>query len=104
MRAFTRLAADLQRVVGARFVALVALSPSERMGFAWTILAGDLDALSAVAGAWHGDGLATPLLLTPQEFQRSLDVFPLKYQAILDQHVVIPGRPPFDNAAVAHED
>ena len=104
MRAFARLASDLQRVLGGRFVALVAFSPSESMAFAETILADDLEALSAVAGAWHGDGLATPLLLTPQEFQRTLDVFPLEYQAILDQHVVIAGRPPFDNAAVAHED
>jgi hypothetical protein len=104
MRAFTRLASDLQRVLGARFVALVAFSPSESMAFAETILADDLEALSALADAWHGDGLATPLLLTPQEFHRSLDVFPLEYQAILDRHLVIAGRPPFDNAAVVQED
>ena len=103
-RAFTRLASDLRRVLGERFVALVAYSARESMVFAETILADDLDALSALAGAWHSDGLAIPLLLTPQEFQRSLDVFPLEYQAILERHVVIAGRPPFGGAAVGHED
>ena len=33
--------------------------------------------------------------MTPDEFRRSLDAFPLEYQAILDRHTVIAGTPPF---------
>src|SRR5262245_48834526 len=104
MRALTRLASDLQRVFGGRFVALVAHSVRDSMAFAEDVQADDLEALSALTGAWHSDGLTTPLLLTPQEFQRSLDVFPLEYQAILNHHVVIAGSPPFDGVVVPVED
>jgi hypothetical protein len=97
-RAFARLAADLQKTLGDRFVALVAYGSHQSMAFAESILTGDLQALGTLAESWHHDGLAAPLLLTPAEFRRSLDVFPLEYQAILDRHVVIAGRPPFDVA------
>ena len=103
-RAFARLAADLQRVLSSRFVALVAYGTEESMAFAETVRADDLQALSALASAWHQDGLATPLLITPREFQRSLDVFPIEYQAILDRHVVIAGQPPFAGVVVRQED
>jgi hypothetical protein len=103
-RAFARLAADLQRVLGPRFVALVAYGAGESMAFAERVSAEDLHALSALAGAWHHDGLATPLVMTPHEFRRSLDAFPLEYQAILDRHVVVAGQPPFAGASVRHED
>lgn len=102
-RAFARLADDLQKILGDRFVALVAYGSHQSMAFAETILAGDLEALGTLAETWHHDGLAAPLLLTPAEFRRSLDVFPLEYQAILDRHVVIAGRPPFD-VTVGSED
>ena len=42
----------------------------------------------------------TPLLLTTGEFERSLDAFPLEYQAMLDHHEVIAGRSPFDGIRV----
>ena len=77
---------------GDRFVALVAYDPeraASRSPPASTPR--DLDALGALAEAWHHDGLATPLVMTPDEFRRSLDTFPLEYQAIIDHHVVIAG-------------
>jgi hypothetical protein len=103
-RAFDRLANDLQRVFGGRFVALVAYGANNSVVFAKTIGAADLDALGALVGTWKQDGLATPLVMTPDEFRRSLDAFPLEYQAILDRHSVIAGVPPFADVTVKVDD
>jgi hypothetical protein len=103
-RAFGRLAADLQRVFGPRFVALVAYEQNASVVFASSIHADDLDALGPLVGSWHHDGLATPLAMTPEEFRRSLDAFPLEYQGILDRHAVIAGTPPFSSVSVDRED
>jgi hypothetical protein len=103
-RAFGRLAADLQRVFGSRFVALVAYEQNASVAFASAVHADDLDALGPLAGSWHHDGVATPLVMTPDEFRRSLDAFPLEYQAILDRHAVIAGTPPFAGASVGADD
>jgi hypothetical protein len=99
-RSFDRLARDLVRVLGARFVALVASGPQSSVAFATSVQPGDLDALSALTGTWKHDGLETPLFITPDEFRRSLDAFPLEYQAIVDRHVVIAGQPPFEDLVV----
>jgi hypothetical protein len=103
-RAFSRLAADLARVFGPRFIALVAYGPANSLAFAETITADDLDACSALVEAWHRERLATPLLVTEDEFRRSLDSFPLEYQAILDRHVLVAGRSPFDGCRIAPAD
>lgn len=92
---FERMAADLRRVFGDRFVALVASGAHSGVGFASSIVPGDLEALGPLVDAWQRDDLATPLLLTPHEFHRSLDAFPVEYQALLDHHDVIAGDPPF---------
>jgi hypothetical protein len=103
-RAFDRMAADFSRVLGPRFTALVAYSPDRGAVFADTVAASDLDALSMLTEIWHRSGLATPLVLTNDEFRRSLDAFPMEYQAILDHHTVIAGTPPFAGAAVPREE
>lgn len=103
-RALDRLAADLRRVFQDRFVALVAYGSNASVAFAASIGPDDLEALGPLVAAWHHDGLATPLLLTPAEFRRSLDAFPLEYQSILDRHVVIAGEPPFAGASVQADD
>lgn len=90
-----RLAADLTRVFGGRFTALLAYGPTRAAAFASTITADDLDGLAPLAERWHRDGLATPLLLTPDEFVRSLDAFPLEYDVIVRRHIVIAGTLPF---------
>jgi hypothetical protein len=102
--ALERMAADGRRVLGARFVALVAYTASDAALFADTVTAGDLNALGALVETWHREGLATPLVITPSEFRRSLDAFPIEYQAILDRHVVVAGASPFDAAAVPAAD
>ncbi len=99
-RAFDQMAADLLRVLESRFVALVASGLHSSVAFASTIDAGDLEAFGSLTTTWHQQGLDTPLLLTPTEFRRSLDTFPLEYQAILDRHETIAGTPPFDSLIV----
>ena len=103
-RAFERMAADLRRVFGDRFVALVASGAGAAAAFARDIRSDDLDALSALTETWHRDGLATPLLMTPSEFHRSLDTFPAEYQALIEHHLVIDGTSPLDGAIVNTDD
>jgi hypothetical protein len=98
--AFDRLAEDLARVFGPRFVALVASGHRSGVAFATDITGGDLEAFAVLADTWHRDGLDTPLILTPTEFRRSLDAFPLEYQAIVDHHLVIAGHPPFEDLVI----
>jgi len=103
-RAYLRCAADLRRVFGDRYVALVASGPGAAAAFVAAIRADDLDALGSLAETWHRDGLPTPLVMTPDEFRRSLDTFPGEYQALIDHHVVIDGTSPLAGAAVSPDD
>jgi hypothetical protein len=103
-QAMGRLAADLIRVFGDRFVALVATGPIRSAAFASAIRAEDLEALSVLTQRWQMDGLDTPLLITPQEFARSLDAFPVEYQAMLDRHELIAGVSPFAGIHPAEAD
>jgi hypothetical protein len=97
---FVKLADDVRRVLGAHFVSLIATSAASSDVFADRVTAGDLDAVGALVETWHREGLSTPLLVTVDEFRRSLDTFPLEYQAMIDRHVVITGLPPFSGAVV----
>jgi hypothetical protein len=102
--AFASLARDLQTIFGERFVALVAYGPRASAAFAASITVADLAAAARHADAWRADNLAVPLFLTPDEFRRSLDAFPVEYGAILHSHRVIAGTPPFEGAGVADAD
>jgi hypothetical protein len=103
-QAYARIAADLRRVFGDRFVALVAGAHDTAAAFARRVDAADLDAMSALAETWSHDGLAVPLVMTPEEFRRSLDTFPAEYRTLLDHHIVIDGTPPFDGVVIDHAD
>lgn len=103
-RAFEQMAADLARIFGPRLVALVAFGPAASMAFIRTLSSQDLDACAALVEAWRRDGLAPPLVMTPEEFRRSLDAFPLEYTAMLDAHAVIVGDDPFAGVAIRPED
>lgn len=97
------MAGDLTRVFGDRLVSVVAYARTRSAAFTRSLAAADLEALSVLADTWHRSGLETPLLLTIDEFERSLDAFPIEYQAIIDRHVVITGTPPFAGVRVATE-
>lgn len=99
-QAFDRLAADLQRVFAERFVALVASGAHASVVFATAIRPDDLETLAPLSETWNRDDLDAPLVLTPHEFRRSLDAFPMEYQALLDRHTVIAGTPPFEGLVI----
>jgi hypothetical protein len=72
--------------------------------FVTRIQSGDLDALGALAETWHRDGLDTPLLLTADEFARSLDAFPLEYGEVIRTHHIVFGNNPFIDISIAPAD
>ncbi|HXT69245.1 MAG TPA: hypothetical protein VN700_05800 [Vicinamibacterales bacterium] len=103
-RGYEQMAADFARVFGDRFVALVASPGGAAAAFVASLSAGDLDALGPLAGVWRHADLDPPLVMTPDEFRRSLDAFPLEYQSLLDHHVVIAGHPPFEGVRIQSDD
>ena len=86
---------DLRRIFDSRLQSFVASGPGSSIVFVSAILPGDLEAVGALTETWHRDGVDTPLLLTPDEFRRSLDAFPLEYAAVIRRHAVIAGAAPF---------
>jgi hypothetical protein len=106
------LAADLRKVFGARLVSLVAYGTAESaegdgvhsLALVDRVRFEDLVACVPLTGSWRARGLAVPLLLSREEFRRSLDVFPLEYGEIIARHIVVEGADPFDNIAVAETD
>ena len=79
-------------------------SPSRTMAVVEGMTREDLRACAKRVDAWHGRGLATPLLVAAREFDRSLDVFPLEFGAILADHVVVSGENPFAASKVEPAD
>ena len=111
--AFAELASDLRRVCGDRLVSLVAYGDLDGLddaesAHALALIDGlafpDVAKCVPLAARWRRLGLATPLLLAPDEFRRSLDVFPLEYGEIVARHVVIAGASPFAGVAVSEAD
>lgn len=103
-RAYQRCAADLRRVFGDRFVALIAAGPHASVAFASAIRPDDLDALGSLTDSWRREHVPTPVVITPDEFKRSLDTFPAEYQALLDTHIVIDGVSPLAGVAINRDD
>src|SRR5262245_46902339 len=94
------VAADLQRIFGARLEAFVAYGwrpdgPVASLALVTSLGLDDLTACAARNGLWVRAGAATPLLLTRADFARSLDAFPIEYGEILDSHEVVVGANPF---------
>lgn len=105
--ALQRMAADLRRVFGNRLHAVCAYDLAsadaetrtivlvERLAFA------DFAACVPLARRWDDDDLAVPLILDREEFERTLDVFPLEYGEIINSHVLVYGdEDPFENVSV----
>jgi hypothetical protein len=91
-------------VFGDRLDAVVAYDVDRAVVFAARIAPADLSALAPLVEVWHREGVQTPLLMTGDEFRRSLDAFPLEYQAIADRHVLITGSDPFAGLSIRDED
>jgi hypothetical protein len=69
-----------------------------------TLTPDDLRSCAARIASWHDAGLATPLVLSADEFSRSLDVFPFEFSSILASHDLVYGRNPFDGLRVEAAD
>jgi hypothetical protein len=108
-----RLVNDLRRIFSGRLRSVVAYGPRldgdedapltclalvDRLEFA------DLEACSRVADEWERRELATPLILSEEEFRRSLDAFPLEYGEIVRAHAHVFGDDPFDGIPLSPED
>jgi hypothetical protein len=104
------LARDLERVFGARLESLVAYAAHEGDGtmHSLAVVEGltfqDLAACLPLADMWHRRELAVPLMLSRGELRRTLDIFPLEYEAIIATHTVIRGRNPFEGVGVEADD
>ena len=64
----------------------------------------ELRACAGLRAAWRKRGLATPLLLTATDLQRSLDAFPMEFDQILADHTMAFGDDPFRLLRVAGAD
>jgi hypothetical protein len=99
---------ELRGVFGSRLQSLVAYgqraaapkAPIRTMALVESLTEQDLRGCAARVASWHGAGLATPLLVPAAEFPRSLDAFPLEFDTILADHVIVSGHPPFEAAKV----
>lgn len=106
------LAADLRRIFGVGLHALVAYGlereapdePVHTLALVQRVTFEDLAACAPAVEGWRGAGLAVPLLISRAEFERTLDVFPLEYDAILRDHFVIEGTDPFAGLRVGDVD
>jgi hypothetical protein len=103
---------ELRSVFGARLQSLVmyGLRDSQHLGATRTMVLveslteQDLRGCAARLTGWHAAGLATPLIVPSGEFDRSLDVFPLEFSAIIADHVVLAGPEPFAQTAIEPAD
>ena len=107
--AFDTLTRDLRRIFDRRLASLIAYGERDADGVHTLALVdqltfGDLAKCVPLASSWHRLGLAIPLVLTGEEFRRSLDVFPLEYGDIIAHHVVLSGSDPFTALVVAEAD
>src|SRR6185503_18630080 len=90
----------LQSLVLFRHAAAVNAGPTPTLAVVDVLTADDLAACAARVGDWHDAGLATPLVVPRNEFGRSLDAFPLEFDAILAEHIVVSGTGPFEELRV----
>jgi hypothetical protein len=121
--AVTDLEKELRRVFGTRLLSLVAYGlnargdaptddhgddagrePVRTMAIVESLTEQDLRGCASRIAAWHDTGLATPLIVPAHELERSLDVFPLEFEAISADHVVVAGANPFERATVESRD
>src|SRR5204862_1473469 len=75
-------------------------APIHTLAVVESLTSDDLRACSGRVKGWHDAGLATPLVLAGHEFDRSLDVFPLEFGAILADHTIVSGANPFQQLTV----
>jgi sigma54-dependent transcription regulator len=109
-RAADALARDLDQIFGARLRSLVVYPGRQGDGSVHTMALidklafRDLVACLPFTESWHHRGAAVPLLLTPEELQRTIDIFPLEYAGILGDYAVVRGTDPLRGVRIDVED
>jgi hypothetical protein len=109
-KAIDVLARDLDDIFGARLQSLVAYPGHQGDGsvHSCAIVDGlgfrDLVACLPQTESWHHRGIAVPLMLASGELERTVDVFPLEYSAILADYRVVRGADPFQGMSIPAED
>jgi hypothetical protein len=108
-QAISTLARDLGRVFGGRLESLAVYSghDGDNTLHSLALVEGlsfrDLTACLPLAESWHRLRLAVPLMLSRDELQRTVDIFPLEYASIIATHVVVFGRSPFEGMTIPAE-
>jgi hypothetical protein len=111
--ALETLAADLRRIFGVRLRSVIAYgldgrqrngSPLHTLALVDRVTFEDLVACVPSSGRWRGMGLDVPLIISRDEFLRTLDVFPIEYSSILTNHIVLDGTHPFEGIGVSEAD
>lgn len=103
------LARDLDEIFGARLHSLVAYPGHQADGslHSCAIVDGlafrDLVSCLPLTGSWHHRGIAVPLMLASGELERSVDIFPLEYSAMLADYQVVRGRDPLQGMSISTE-
>src|SRR5262245_11840010 len=99
--ALASLGRDLKDAFGARLQALVAYPGNQGDGSVHSCALVDRLAFQDLARClpfterWQHRGTAVPLMLSKDEFRRTIDIFPLEYAAILADYQVLHGEDPF---------
>jgi hypothetical protein len=111
--ALDALTTDLRRIFGVRLRSLIAYGLEARrqnhsllntLAMVERVTFEDLAACVPSSGRWRALGLEVPLIISRDEFHRTLDIFPLEYSGILANHIVVDGTQPFEGLAVAEVD
>lgn len=100
---------DLRTIFPGRVVSVVAYGttvsgPVATLAIVDRLGADELRYCAERTPGWHSRGLATPLLLQADEFERSLDAFPFEFGAILASYDVVSGPDPFAGLGVDPSD
>jgi len=106
LRAVDTLARDLDQVFGGRLRALVVYPGHQADGSVHSMALidelafRDLVACLPFTESWHHRGAAVPLMLTPDELQRTIDIFPLEYASMVADYAVVRGEDPLRGVAI----
>ena len=109
-RAVDGLARDLDSILGPRLISLVAYPGHQGDGSVHSsalvqdLTFRDLTACLPLTESWHHRGTSVPLLLSPEELRRTVDIFPLEYATMMADYVVVRGIDPFAGLSIPVED
>jgi hypothetical protein len=109
-RAVESLARDLEGIFGPRLISLIVYPGHQADGSVHScalvdeLTFRDLTAALPLTESWHHRGTSVPLLLSPGELRRTVDIFPLEYSTMMADYAVLRGSDPFAGVSIPIED